>query len=330
MKLTRPLTERNPLWLGVLATAVVVVLILVTLGFGSLGLGQSRYVAEFAQAGDLRPGDPVRVAGMDIGEVTATGLEGDHVLVSFRVQHGVAVGADSTAAIKLATLLGGRYLELSPSGPGSPPHDRIPLAHTSVPYDLQSVIQNGTPLVEQLDPAKLDAALHSVAGTLRGDGPRIGAALDGLSRVSDVVLRRRDQIAHLLTSADQVTQLVNERGDRLYELMGQSDELLRELLRRRDVIHGTLTDLASLTDQLRGAISENRSRIGPLLDHARELTDLLRQQDDAVDRALQLLAPSGRYLNNAVGNGPYFEVYLPYSLVPDNVLCRVHAATGCR
>jgi phospholipid/cholesterol/gamma-HCH transport system substrate-binding protein len=112
--------------------------------------------------------------------------------------------------------------------------------------------------------------------------------------------------------------------------MGQSDELLRELLRRRDVIRGTLTDLASLTDQLRGAISENRSRIGPLLDHARELTDLLRQQDDAVDRALQLLAPSGRYLNNAVGDGPYFEIYLPYSLVPDNVLCRVHAATGCR
>jgi len=326
----RPLRERNPFWLGIVASAVIVVLILVALGFGALGLGQARYSAEFAQSGDLRVGDPVRVAGMDVGQITAEALEADHVLVSFRVDRAVKVGADSTASIKLATLLGGRYLELSPAGGGELPRGRIVLAHTSVPYDLQTVIQTGTPLLEDLDGAKLQAALRAVSNNLRGDGPKISAALDGLSRLSAVVVARRDQVAHLITSADAVTQLVNQRSDKLYALMGQSDQLLRELLRRRDTIRGMLTDLASLTRELRKTIDENQSQIGSLLDNARELTDVLRKQDDSVDRALELIAPAGRYLNNAVGNGPYADVYTPYSILPDNLLCRVGAVKGCK
>ena len=328
--LFKPLHQRNPFWLGIVATGVIVVLVLVALGFGALGLGQSRYAAGFAQSGDLRVGDPVRVAGMDIGQITAEKLEFDHVLVSFRLDRGVQVGADSSAAIKLATLLGGRYLELTPAGTGELSRGRIVLAHTSVPYDLQTVIQTGTPLLEDLDGAKLQAALRAVSNNLRGDGPKISAALDGLSRLSAVVVARRDQVAHLITSADAVTQLVNQRSDKLFALMGQSDQLLRELLRRREVIRGVLTDLASLTDELRKTIDENRSQVGSLLDNARELTDVLRKQDDSVDRALQLIAPAGRYLTNAVGNGPYLDAYLPYSILPDNILCRVGAVSGCK
>ena len=328
--LFKPLAARSPFWLGVVATVSIAVLVLITVGFGSLGLGQSRYVAEFAQSGDVRTGDSVRVAGMEVGQITDTRLEYDHVLVSFRIDRGVRLGADTTAAIKLATLLGSRYLELKPAGTGQLPGDRIVLAHTSVPYDLQQVLQTGTPLLEGLDPNKLQAALRAVATNLRGDGPRISAALDGLTRLSAVVVSRRDQIAHLITSADTVAQLVNQRGNQIYALLGQSDQLLGQILRRREVIRDLLSDLASLTDELREVIDENQSRIGPLLDNARQLTDVLRKQDDSVDRALELIAPTSRYVDNALGNGPYLEVYAPYSVIPDNVYCLVGIAQGCR
>jgi phospholipid/cholesterol/gamma-HCH transport system substrate-binding protein len=127
-----------------------------------------------------------------------------------------------------------------------------------------------------------------------------------------------------------VTRLVNQRSDQLFALMGQSDQLLRELLRRREVIRGMLNDLASLTGELRKTIDENQSQVGSLLDNARELTEVLRKQDDSVDRALELIAPAARYTNNAVGNGPYVDVYLPYSIVPDNILCLLGLVKGCK
>ncbi|MGQ0482107.1 MAG: MCE family protein [Pseudonocardia sp.] len=328
--MSKPLDERNPFWLGVVASVVVVALILLTIGFGELGLGQARYTAEFAQAGDLRPGDEARVAGMPVGEVTGVELAGDRVLARFRVDREVELGSETSASIKLATLLGGRYLELRPAGAGELGDDRIPLSRTSVPYDLQAVLQTGTPLLEELDPVAFRQALRTVADSLRGDGPKIGAALDGLSQVSGVITTRRDQIARLIANADAVTTLLNERSGELFALLGQSDALLTELLRRRDLVRAVLTDLAAFTGELRAALAENESRIGPLLDNAEQLTGVLRAQDDAVDRALELLAPAGRYLNNSLGNGPYLEVYLPYSLVPDNVLCRAGAVKGCR
>jgi phospholipid/cholesterol/gamma-HCH transport system substrate-binding protein len=326
----RPLAERDPFRLGVAATVLVAVAVLLAVTIGRAGIGQARYTAEFAHAGELRAGDEVRVAGMPVGEVTGLRLAGDRVLVDLRVDRDVHLGSGTEASIKLSTLVGGRSLDLRPIGDDDLAGDRIPLAHTSVPYDLQKVLQTGTPLVEQLDPDKAREAMRAVSASLRDQGPKVGAALDGLSRLSDVVVTRRDQIAHLISSTEQVVTLVDQRSDRLFALLGQSDQLLAELNRRRDLIRGVLTDLAAFTTQLRKAVAENESQVGPLLDNAAELTAALRAQDDAVDRALELVAPAGRYLNNVIGNGPYGEVYAPYSIIPDSVLCQAKAVSGCR
>lgn len=323
------MSERNPFLIGLVATVVLAVAVVTTLAIGELGLGQRRYVAEFVQAGGLRPGDEVRVAGMPVGEVTDSALEGQHVLVRFRVRREVPLGADTGAAIKLSTLLGGRYLELRPAGSGELPGGRIPIDRTQVPYDLQKVLQTATPLLEDLDGAALRAALHATAGSLRGDGPKIAAALDGLSRMSKVIENRRDEVTRLIDGAGRVTALVDRRGEQLFGLLDRSDRLLAELTRRRELIRSVLTDLAAVTGQLRRTLAENESQIGPLLDNTRELTDVLRSEDAAVGRALQLLAPAGRYLTNAMGNGPYLDIYLPYSIIPDNVLCRAGAIGGC-
>ena len=326
----RPLRDYPPFWLGVVGIVVLVVAVAAATAFGELGLDKSEYQAEFANSGGLRPNDEVRVAGLEIGTVASTELEGDHVLVTFRIDNGVDLGADTQASIKLSTLLGGRYLELRPAGRGELRHDRIPLAHTTVPYDLSQIIQDGTPLAENLDGDVLRRAAGAVSENLKQNGDKIGPALDGLTRLSAVVDARRDQFSHLLTSLTDVTTLVDQRSDQIFALMGQSDGLLKILLQRRDTIRGLIGNVASVTDELNGALAENQGRVGPLLDNATKLTDLLREQNDAVDRGLQLLGPTPRYLDNAAGNGPYLEIYLPYSIVPDNILCRVHAVSGCR
>jgi phospholipid/cholesterol/gamma-HCH transport system substrate-binding protein len=330
MSWIRSLRDSHPFLLGLVASGVAVVLVLTALAVGELGLDKTNYSAEFPRTGELRPGDEVRVAGLSVGEVRSVGLEGDHVLVKFRAKNAVRLGQSTGATIKLATLLGNRYLELSPSGPGELRDDRIPLAHTSVPYDLQDVLQKGTPIAEQLDGAKLRQALAATATNLRGEGPRIGAALDGLSRLSDVVIKRKDQVSELIDNLDAVSDMVDQRSGRIYALMGQSDTLLRTLLRRRDLIRGLLDDTASFTRELNSALKENRPEVRRLLGNARELTDLLREQDASINRALQLLAPASRYLTNATGNGPYVEAFGAYFIIPDDLLCQAGAIAGCK
>jgi phospholipid/cholesterol/gamma-HCH transport system substrate-binding protein len=328
--LTTPLKERNPFLLGVVAATIVAALVLAALAWGLLGLGRSEYRAEFANTGELSSSNEVRIAGLRVGEVTSVGLEGDHVLVTFRVDRDVHLGSATGASIKMATLLGTRYLELTPAGTGSLPGNRIPLAHTTVPYNLQDVLQNGTPIFQQVDANTLRQSLAAVADTLNGKGPQIGAALDGLSRLSGVVLARRDQVSQLIENMDAVSNLVDHRSDQLFGLMTQSNTLLNSLLRRQQTIRDLLGDAKRLTDQLGELVHDNRPEVRPLLHNAEQLTGLLRQQDDAVNRALAVIGTSSRYLTNTVGTGPYMDAYFPYSLLPDSLLCQLQAISGCR
>lgn len=330
MRMFKPLNQYRPLWLGVVAAAIGVLLLVGTFAVGTLGLGDDRYEAELAHTAGIRPNDEVRIAGIGVGQVTGTRLEGDHVVVSFRTNNDVHLGRDTKAVVKLATLLGGRYLELRPAGPGGLDGARIKLINTSVPFDLQQAIETSTPAIEQLDAAKLRTALETVTSNLYSNGAAVTQALDGITTLSNLISKRDNQIGELISSADALTTIVNQDKAALFTMMSQADGLFTILLDRRELIRGILADFTTLTTQLRDLLGDNRPQLQPLFTNLAGIADILKQTNDAIDRALQVIAPTARYLNNAVGNGPYADVYLPFAIVPDNLLCTAGVVTGCQ
>ncbi|QCH26143.1 mce related protein [Mycobacteroides salmoniphilum] len=130
----RRLEDRSKFWIGMIAVGVVTAIIASMLLYRQIGFGYTRYKAEFAQAAQLKKGDYISVAGVDVGEVKSVVLDGTKVLVDMRVRDEVKLGADTQAAIKTTTLLGSRYVELRPRGAGVIPNKRIALSHTEVPW----------------------------------------------------------------------------------------------------------------------------------------------------------------------------------------------------
>lgn len=327
----KSLKQYSPVRVGLIGAAIAGALVAGSTAFGTLGLTQDRYQAELANAAGVRAGDEVRVAGIGVGEVTRLRLDGDRVVMAFRVDREVELGRATRLSVKLSTLLGGRYVDLRPRGGGELPGDRIALSHTEVPFDIQSAIEAGTPALEELDGAKLRKALEVATDTFQDLDPQAaGHALDGLTAVSKIITKREDQIGNLLTNAEAVSRTLNANRAELFTLMGHSDRLLEELLRRRDLIAEMLTDFQALTKELHGLLKENRPQVKPLLKNLRGITGVLARNDKAIAESLTLFGPSARYLNNAAGNGPYLEMSLPYGIFPDNLLCQAGAVQGCR
>lgn len=327
----KPLKEYPPLKLGVAAAAIIGALIVGSTAFGTIGLTDDRYEAELANAGGVRPGDEVRVAGIGVGEVTRTKLAGEKVIMSFRVRNDVDLGADTRVEVKLSTLLGGRYVDLQPRGTGEPADDRIRLSHTAVPFDLQSAVEAGTPALEKLDGRKLREALAASTETFREIDPELlDRSLAGITELSGIVTEREGQISRLLADTEAVTSTLNANRVEIFDLMGQGDRLLKELLQRRALIRSLLADFREITTQLSGMLEENRAQLKPMLANARKFTQLLARNDEAIGKALERFAPASRYLTNAAGNGPYLDLRLPYAILPDNLLCTAGVVKGCR
>lgn len=113
-----PLEERNKTWLGVIAVAVVTVLIGSLLLVKVANVGYRHYTAQFLQAAALQVGNPITIAGIPVGEVTSMELAGDHVEAGLKVRDDIPLGTQSRASIKITTILGSRYLSLQPAGKG--------------------------------------------------------------------------------------------------------------------------------------------------------------------------------------------------------------------
>jgi phospholipid/cholesterol/gamma-HCH transport system substrate-binding protein len=61
----------------------------------------------------LKIGDPVRLAGVDVGRITAVKVLDDKVQIDFTVKEGTQIRSDSVAMLRLTNLLGGQFLGLS-------------------------------------------------------------------------------------------------------------------------------------------------------------------------------------------------------------------------
>lgn len=323
----KPLSARDPFKVGLAAIAVGGLMALVIAAFTFVPFGSHTYSAYLEQTAGLRAGEDVEVHGVPVGEIRSIELAGDKVRVRFTVKNSIKLGDRTSAEVKVATLLGTHYLAVDPAGSGS--LEEIPLSRTSVPYNLQDVLEKGTGNLQKLDPVLLAKALTETSKTLTATGENIGPALTGIARLSEAVQSRSGQTVELLTATRKVTdQLAASSGD-ITALMRQSNLVISEITKRREAIHTLLTETTQLARGLGGIIDDTEADIGPAYRQLNGVLKTLREQDATLKGLLDKIAPTVRYVANATGNGPWGDLWLESPAIPPNDLeCKLKG--GCR
>lgn len=321
----KPMNERDPFKTGLLAIAVGLVMALGIVMLSVTNFGTDKYTAVLEHTAGLRTTEDVQVHGVSVGKVTGIELTGDEVLVTFVLDSEIKLGSRTSATVKVATLLGTHYLEVTPDGNGSLADGRIPVERTEVPYNLQDVLESGAEALDTLNPKKLAEALTAMAGTLGATKEEVGPALEGVARLAEVISNRSDQVGDLLESARTVTdQLADSTGD-IVGLMRQTNLVVSEVTARRQAIHRLLTETTELARALESIVKSTRGKLKPALDDLTHAVNFLNGQKKALTEVLDVMAPSVRYLANAAGNGPWLDLYSEdCAIVPDD-----SAVEGC-
>jgi virulence factor Mce-like protein len=290
-KRRRPLESYNKAALGFTAIAMVCVLLGALLTVKMADIGYRHYTARFLQAAALRPGNPITIAGIPVGEVTSMALVGDHVEAGLKVRKGVVLGQDSRATIKITTILGSRYLALQPHGAGSLPDNTFDLRHTDVPYDLQEALADVTTTYEQVD--------------------------------SDKFAQTLGILGKLLETTDLVSSTLRRQQSNIGSLVSQGNDLIGEFVARRDSFHALMGALTNLVQTLSGIVIDDRPELEKLLQNIRELSDMLAQHDDLLRSTLQAGPVALRGLANATGTGNAVDLNASNGLLVDSWMCAI-------
>ena len=308
--------------IGIIGVVGVAVLGLIVLALSVIPFGQNHYSALMEHSAGLRVGEEVQVAGVGAGEVRSITLEGKHVRVEFTLDNDIHLGSQSRAAVKVATLLGTHFLDVTADKDGDLEDDTIPLAQTTVPYNLQDVIDGGTGALNGLDGAAISDSMTVLAEALRGTPVAAREAIEGVARLTKVAGERSDQMRALLVATRDVTGDLARNKDRIIDLLEQSSLVLHELTSRRDAIDELLTDSQRLARAVVGVLDDTEDDFKPLMADLTKALATMKSQKDSLTASIDGLATMATYFANATGNGPWLDLKVPAPL-GDNLTCSV-------
>lgn len=319
----KPFAERNPVVLGVVGAVVLAALVIGAVQFrGILDLARgTTYSAFFADAGGLKTGEAVQVAGYKVGQVKSITLVDSHALVTFDIKGDIRVGDRSEAAIKTKALLGSKVLEVIPRGEGTQ-NGTIPMERTTSPYQLPDALGDLSATISGLNTNQLSDSLTVLSQTFADTPPQLQAAVAGVARFSQTLDQRDAELRSLLSNANKATGILAQRSDEIVSLVSNTNALLVQLESQSSALDQLAGNFAALSTQLRGLIADNRTSqacAGPAQRRVGHHRQPQGQDPGSAQGAARLLdlARRGRFL------GPVLQG-LPLQPVARSVRSAVH------
>lgn len=298
----------NPM-IGIIGVLLILVLTATSFMLDSLpivGAGP-KYKAYFSEAAGLSDGNEVRVAGVKVGVVSGVELEGDKVLVEFRAKD-AWLGDDTRASIQIKTVLGQKYLALTPAGNGELDRsDPIPLERTVAPYDVVTAFSSAAETLDQIDDTKLATSLDTLTDAMQASPEEFRGAVDGVARLSQTISSRDDELRELLEATRTSSKILADRNDDFRRLIIGTGQLLGELNSRSESLKLVLASTRGLSVQLRLLVAENEAEFGPTLESLDSALGILTDHEEQLKKSIHNLAPFYRLYANMLGTGRWFD-----------------------
>jgi phospholipid/cholesterol/gamma-HCH transport system substrate-binding protein len=303
--------ERNPYIIGGVGVVLTLAIILAALNFTRLPfLNQDKtYSAYFAEGGGLLAGSAVQVSGFPVGAVKDISLDGDRVFVTFTVDKDIHIGERTEASIKTKSLLGAKIVEVFPRGEGQL-DGTIPVDRTTSPYQLPDALGDLSMTISGLDTDQVSNSLAVLADTFKDTPPDLKIAVAGVARFSDTLNARDDELRSLLSNARKVTGVLAERSDDVVRLLADTNALLLQLQNQSGALDSISANIAAVTQQVRGFISEQRAGLKPALERLNGVLATVDNRKAEVQKSIKLLNGYAMSLGESVASGPFFKVYL--------------------
>jgi len=316
-------TLETRLGIFVALAVIAAVLIMETVGGVERFRRGYRLFADFNNVQELKKGDRVKMAGVEVGRVEDIGLEetNNKVRVTLKLRRKVIVRTDSTATIKFTGLMGQNFVAVDFGSPNSPrARDGAVLTSAEQP-DLSAIMQkmdNVASGVENITKSftgdKIDNLLGPFTDFLKANQQPLTVTFSNMQAISSQVASGRGTVGKLIyddslynstyasvsnlqnTASDIKLALSDARGligdarsvmDQVKSGQGTMGKLLTDDAIYRETL-ASLTNLREMTDKM----NHGQGSIGKLIND-QEFYNNAKMTLQKLDKATEGLEDQG-------------------------------------
>jgi phospholipid/cholesterol/gamma-HCH transport system substrate-binding protein len=224
--------QRNPTILGIGTIAVLVVMALLTAYVYYHPPGRSKIVTFLSDdVASIRIGDEVRIAGISVGSVKALSLEPSAVRVTAAIDDYAFVGDRSQIDVRMLTVVGGYYVNVTSIGDIPLGANTIPLDRVTMPYSLVDALTDTTRITENVNTAPVNESLNQIQQGLSGVNVQVVSTIvDAGNTIMSTVDRQRGQVTNILNMSDEYIEALARYRDKFDQLVRKVSILTQTLV----------------------------------------------------------------------------------------------------
>lgn len=252
---------------------------------GTEGSGDGSYTiqAQLPDVVTIQQNTRVRVADVNVGNVTKIEVQNWHALVTMRINGDVHLPANSTAKVGQTSLLGSMHIELAP------PTDEPP----------RGALQNGSviPLNKASTYPTTEQTLASVSVLLNGGG--LGQLQEINQTFAKALAGRENDMRSLLTQLDTFIAALNDQTDDIIAATEHLNALAGQVAANDHTVDKALATIP----QALAVLSDSRTKLADAIDALGKFSAIanstVSQTKDSFVNNLRNIAPVFRELADA-------------------------------
>jgi phospholipid/cholesterol/gamma-HCH transport system substrate-binding protein len=277
---------------------------------GGADLGDDPYevTVQFNDVLDLVPQSAVKVDDVTVGRVDEIELDGYVAEVTVLLRDGVELPDNAVAHIRQTSLLGEKFVSLSPPPSGASSSrlgdgDRIPLERSGRNPEVEEVLGAMSLLLNGGGVAQLKTISTELNKALEGRETDVRSVLDQLDTFMSQIDDNKDAIVQALDSLNRLSISLDKQKPSITRALDKMPQALASIDRQRNDLVEMLRALTELSSVGTQVIRDSKTATIQSLESLAPTLTKLAEAGDALPRSLQVFL-TYPFVDAVVGKNP--------------------------
>ena len=265
----------------VVLVAIAALVIIETLGGMESFRGGYRLNALFDTVQDLKVGNSVKMAGVEVGRVEKIVLAGDKAKVTMKLHSDVVVKTDSKATVKFTGLMGQNFVSIEFGSPDAPALRDNQMVTTAEQPDLNAImakLDKAATGIENFGKSftgdKIDNLIGPLTDFIKQNSGHLGGAISNIENISGQIASGQGTVGKLIYTDSLYNSAFNTMTN-LQDAVTQVRQVVNDVSGGRGTIGKLVTDetlynatTSSMTNlnQILQKINQGQGTIGKLVN----------------------------------------------------------------
>jgi phospholipid/cholesterol/gamma-HCH transport system substrate-binding protein len=323
MHLSRKILTQMAIFLVISAIAgAVMIFNFINLPALLFGVGEYRVTIQLPESGGIYQRGNVTYRGTEIGRIEDVRLTDSGVEATLVLRKDQKIPADLDAEVHSQSAVGEQFISLLPrsgSGPDLADGDVIPMDRTSVPPDVNTLLNATNRGLQAIPHDNLKTAIDEAYIAIGGLGPEISRFVKGSTALAIDARANLDDLTTLIDQSKPVLDSQTETSDSIQAWASHLATISGELRDEDAALQGVLVNGSGAADETRALLDRLQPTLPVLLANLVSVGEVAITYQPNLEQLLVLL-PQGTAVTSATGvanrftKQDYKGAYLSFNL----------------